>query len=75
MPLAAFAIRGRELVVYLTPGAPGQKALLANLGKHRMTKCCLYIKRLADLDVSILQRLLTDSIAETRRLYGRPHRS
>jgi hypothetical protein len=40
MPLAAFAIRGRDLVVYLTPEAEGQKALLSRLGKHSMGKWC-----------------------------------
>jgi hypothetical protein len=70
MPLAAFAIRGRDLVVYLMPGSDGQKALLAKLGKHKMGKSCLYFRQLADLDKSVLRKLVTDSIAEVRRRYG-----
>ncbi len=47
-PLAAFAIRGRELVVYLEAEGEEQRSLLSKLGKHKMTKCCLYFKQLAD---------------------------
>ena len=69
-PLAGFAIRGRELVVYLDPGQDGQKSLLARLGPHRMGKSCLYIKRLADVDRSVLEQLVVGSIAEVRRRHG-----
>jgi hypothetical protein len=68
--LAGFAIRGRELVVYLLPESKEQKALLAKLGKHRMGKSCLYFKRLADLDVAVLERLIVGSIADIGRRYG-----
>ena len=69
-PLTGFAIRGRELVVYLDPGQGGQKSLLARLGPHRMGKSCLYIKRLADVDRSVLEQLVVGSIAEVRRRHG-----
>ena len=69
-PLAGFAVRGSDLVVYLMPGADGQKALLSKLGKHKMGKSCLYFRQLADLDKSVLERLVAGSIAEVRRLYG-----
>jgi hypothetical protein len=69
-PLAGFAIRGRDLVVYLDAEAGRQKALLAKLGKHKMGKSCLYFKQLADLDKSVLEQLVVGSIAEARRRYG-----
>jgi hypothetical protein len=68
-PLAAFAIRGRELVIYLIPEQDDQKSLLSKLGPHRMTKCCLYFKRLADLDRPVLEKLVVGSVAEVRRRY------
>jgi hypothetical protein len=40
--LAAFAVRGRELVVYSAPEFKGRDALLARLGRHRTGKVCLY---------------------------------
>jgi hypothetical protein len=35
-----------------------------------MTKCCLYFKRLADLDKSVLEQLVANEVAEVRRRYG-----
>jgi hypothetical protein len=69
-PLAGFAIRGRELVVYLMTEGEEQRSLLSKLGKHRMTKACLYFKQLADLDKSALEKLVVGSVAEARRRYG-----
>jgi hypothetical protein len=69
-PLAAFAIRGRDLVVYLVPEAEGQRSLLSKLGKHKMAKSCLYFRQLDDLDKSALEKLIVGSIAEVRRRYG-----
>lgn len=68
-PLAAFAIRGRELVVYLSAERREQKSLLSRLGKHRMTRSCLYFKQLADLDMSVLEQLVVSSIAEVKGRY------
>lgn len=62
MPLAAFAIRGREFVVYIEAEDDSQQALLARLGKHKMGKCCLYFKQFADIDKSVLERLVAGSI-------------
>src|SRR4029078_10357177 len=66
-PLAAFAIRGRELVVYLFAEDKRQKSLWAKLGKHKMGNSCLYFKQLADLDKSVLEQLVAGSIAEARQ--------
>lgn len=67
-PLAGFASRQRELVVYLL--CEGESlALLPELGRHRMTKSCLYIRRLADIRLDILEEIIRASIAEVRRLY------
>jgi hypothetical protein len=69
MPLAAFAIRGRDLVVYLWPDQKDQKSLRARLGPHKMGKSCLYFRELADIDSSVLEKLVVDSIDEVRRRY------
>ena len=68
-PLTGFAIRGRELVVYLVAEGERQTSLLAKLGKHKMGKSCLYFKQLGDLDKSVLEQLIAGSIAEVRRRY------
>lgn len=68
--LTGFAIRGREIVVYLMPEGEEGAALLARLGPHTMGKSCLYFKRLADLDLAALERLVAGSIAGIRKRYG-----
>lgn len=68
--LTGFAIRGGDLVVYLTAESEEQQSLLSRLGKHRMGKSCLYFKRLADLDASVLEQLVSGSVAEVRRRHG-----
>lgn len=68
--LTGFAVRGKELVVYLTAESEEQQSLLARLGKHKIGKSCLYFKRLADLDVSVLEQLVSGSVAEVKRRHG-----
>jgi hypothetical protein len=70
MCLSGFAIRGRELVVYILPEGREQEALLSKLGKHKMGKSCLYFKRLADLDKTILEQLIASSVLKLTRRYG-----
>jgi hypothetical protein len=69
MCLVGFAVRGRELVVYILAESAEQRGLLARLGKHRMGKSCLYVKRLADLDARVLEALIAGSVAEVKRRY------
>lgn len=69
--LVGFAVRGRELVIYIIAEGPKQSKLLAKLGKHKMGKSCLYFKRLADLDVEVLEALVAGSVAEVKRRYPR----
>lgn len=69
-PLAGFAIRGRELVVYLMTEGEAQASLLASLGRHKMGKSCLYFRQLADLDVAVLEKLVAGSLAEVKRRHG-----
>ena len=71
-PVTGFAIRGREIVVYLVAEGETQKLLLSKLGEHKMGKSCLYFKRLSDLDYSVLKKLVTNSVANLKRRYGSP---
>ena len=70
VPLAAFAIRGRDLVVYVYAESKDQKARLARLGKHSMGRSCLYFRQLGDLDKSVLKQIIVGSIAEFRQRFG-----
>jgi hypothetical protein len=46
-----------------------KETLLAGLRKHKAGKGCLYIKRLSDIDVRVLETLVRESAAEIRRRY------
>lgn len=65
-----FAIRGRELVVYLIAEGKEQQALLGRLGRHRMGKSCLYVRKLADVDMDVLERLVVGSLAQLEARHG-----
>ena len=69
-PLAAFSPRKPELVIYLLPGLfESEPEMLAKLGKHKMSKACLYVKKLADIDLKVLKVMVKKSIAATRKAY------
>ena len=69
-PLAAFSPRKSELVIYAIGGMFEQEPdLMKTLGKCKATKGCLYVKRLADIDLKVLKTLLKKSIALTKKTY------
>ena len=62
-PLVGFSPRKNDLTLYLMQGFAGSESLLARLGKHRTGKACLYIKRVADVDLEVLRELVAGSVA------------
>lgn len=60
--LTGFSPRKKDLTLYIMPGFERYDALMASLGKHSTGKSCLYIKRLADVDTSVLEKLVTASV-------------
>ena len=52
-----FSPRKGQLVLYVLSGAEGEAELLARLGKHKTGKACLYINKLADVDLAVLEAL------------------
>lgn len=67
--LAGFAPRKGQLTIYLLAGFTGSAALLRKLGKHKRTVACLHVKRLADIDLNVLERLLRGSVREVKKRY------
>jgi hypothetical protein len=62
-PLAGFAPRKAHVVVYLVGGFTDRhRLLLERLGPHRTGRSCLYLKRLADVDLDVLRELVTRSV-------------
>ena len=70
-PRLGFAPRGRETVVYLMSGHDKRDEQLARLGKHRMSKCCLYIKKLSDVDEAVLEEMVAGDLKVMDRKFPR----
>lgn len=66
-----FSPRKAELVLYVLTGSPEQEAPLARLGKHRTGKSCLYIKKLADVDMAALEEIVRGALAWMEARYPR----
>ena len=67
--LLGFASRKSDITVYLVSGFQGTEKLLSELGRHRTSKACLYIRRLSEIRMDVLKKLLIHSMTETRRLH------
>lgn len=61
-PAVGFSPRKANMTVYITGGFEDQQDTLERLGKHKLGKGCLYIKRLSDVDESVLQELIQVSV-------------
>jgi len=64
--LAGFSPRKDSLTLYLVPGLHAHAARLQSLGKYKAGKSCLYIKRLSDVDQTVLQQLIADGVKAAR---------
>jgi hypothetical protein len=67
-PAVGLSPRKQALTLYISAGFDGWADLLSQLGPHRTGKSCLYLKRLADVDQSVLKDLVTQGF---RHLDGR----
>jgi hypothetical protein len=69
MCATGFSPRKAELVLYILPGYQDYGALLADLGKHRLGKACLYIKRLGDVREDLLRQLISQGLRDLGKLH------
>jgi hypothetical protein len=72
MCLTGFSSRKADISVYLVAEGRGQDERLAKLGRHKMAKSCLHIRRLSDVDLVVLERLVAESVAEVKRRHPDP---
>ena len=70
-PLAGFAPRKGDISIYLSCDLEARADLLAQLGRHKICKACLYVRRLDEIDMTVLEQLVRESIAATEALYGK----
>ena len=66
-PLIGFSPRKQNLTLYIMLGLSDYSDLLEKLGKHKTSKGCLYINRLADVDQNILKELIKKSFTEAKK--------
>ena len=67
--LIAFSPRKQNIVLYLMIGHNRQEHLLAKLGKHTASKGCLYLKRLSDIHLPTLKKLVAASVKERKKTH------
>lgn len=68
-PLVGLASRKSAITIYLTSTFDEKEALLSKLGKHKTSKACLYIQKLEDIDIAVLELLVQKSIDRIKELY------
>jgi len=69
--LTGFSPRKQNISIYIMPGFKPFAEQLATLGKHKVSKgSCLYINKLADVDATVLEGLIRDSVAWMKKKYG-----
>jgi hypothetical protein len=61
--LVGFSSRKGDISIYGTGSAPNQEELLSKLGKHKMGKGCLYVGKLKDIDIAVLEQIISTSAA------------
>ena len=64
--LAGFSPRRQDLTVYVMAGFEDYPELMARLGKYKTGKSCLYLKRLADVDAAVLEKLIAASVRDMK---------
>ena len=70
MPMVGFSPRKAAISLYVYSGIPEHEHLLENLGKFKMGKACIYVKKLSDINLDALTGLIRASISYVRETYG-----
>ena len=68
-PLVGFSPRKAELSIYLNTEFPHKEKLLQQFGKHRAGVGCIYIKKLEDIDIAVLKKMIKASVDSIRKQY------
>ncbi|MCS0542996.1 DUF1801 domain-containing protein [Fredinandcohnia onubensis] len=68
-PLVGFSPRKAKISLYFATGDTKREELLERFGKHTTGKACVYINKIADIDVDVLKELITQSITFLQEMY------
>ena len=69
-PLTAFSPRKQNTTVYIMPGFDNYGEYLEKLGKHKTSVSCLYINKLADVDLSVLEQLIKRGYQDMKKAHS-----
>ncbi len=70
-PLVGFSPRKAAISLYVYTGSAEHEHLIKNLGKFKMGKACIYIKKLSDIDQNELKNLIRETINFLELKYGK----
>ena len=68
--ITGFSPRKQALTVYIMPGFSQYDDLMTKLGKYKTGRSCLYINKLEDIDLKVLETLIKKSAAYMKKKYG-----
>lgn len=68
-PLVGFSPRKAKISLYFAPGETKRGELLKQFGKHTTGKACVYINKVADIDVDVLKALINESVSFLQEMY------
>ena len=68
-PLVAFSPRKEAISLYFDTSFENKEELLSQFGKHKAGKGCIYIKKIADIEVEILKKMIALSVKNLNKLY------
>ena len=72
-PLVGFSPRKAAISLYVHCGCEGQDELLERLGKYKMGKSCIYVKKLSDINPEVLKQMMLSTIDFLQQKYGPGH--
>jgi Domain of unknown function (DU1801) len=68
-PLVGFSPRKAKISLYFAPGDSNREELLSKFGKHTTGAACVYINKVADIDVEVLKDLIKQSVVFLQKMY------
>lgn len=64
-----FSPRKANLSIYIMPGYQDYSSILARLGKHKLGKSCLYVNKLEDIDLAVLEELILTGLSDLGKIW------
>lgn len=70
-PLVGFSPRKAAISLYVYSGMPEHEYLLKDLGKFKMGKACIYVKKLSDINIDVMKKIMRTTIDFLQERYGK----